>query len=655
MGPIVPRFLRAGAILFSIVLLILAATPPGHAQAPRVALVIGNSAYVHTAKLTNPRNDARDFAEALRKVGFLGIDGFDLDKVNFEKRVREFAIALNRAGAGVFFYAGHGLQVSGQNYLVPIDAELTAPSVLEFEMVRLDAIQRIMEREAQTNILFLDACRDNPLARNLSRAMGTRSAEIGRGLAAIESGVGTLISFSTQPGNVALDGTGRNSPFAGALVRRLASGDDLSRMLIAVRNDVMKETQRKQVPWEHSAMTGPFYFKKAAPRSNSESEELAAVRAQLKRLEERLAQANVPAASATKPVQQKSETASPPAAPAQQVAAAPAQPVAPAPPTAQRSAPSDQQLAKWRSDAAPIAAKMQSYSSSSGVGFGRMLSDLSGGKIKLEWQPPGSIVPLLEQLDAVASGRLDAGWSFPGLWAGKAQAAALFGGQIAAGHEPARLVRWMRERGERELNQLYQETLKLKVRALACGVGGPEGIWFKKAITAADDLKAVSIRTAGFSHYVMEKMGMKPAQLAPGEIMGALEQGRITAVEFSTPAADDDLGLPRVVKHFYYPGFHAPAALNELLFNSDRWAALSEAQRALIGEACRRTLEADLAEIEPHAVAGLARLIAKGATVRELPPGVAAAATTARDAVATELSAKDAVFRKVWASYSSFK
>ena len=161
----------------------------------------------------------------------------------------------------MFFYAGHGLQISGTNYLVPIDAQLRTASALDFEMVRLDLVQRTMEREAPTNILFLDACRDNPLAPNLARAMGTRSADIGRGLAPAESGVGTLISFSTQPGNVALDGTARNSPFAGALIRHLrSSNDDLSAILIAVRNDVMRETQRRQVPWEHSALTGRFYF-----------------------------------------------------------------------------------------------------------------------------------------------------------------------------------------------------------------------------------------------------------------------------------------------------------------------------------------------------------------------------------------------------------
>jgi uncharacterized caspase-like protein len=150
--------------------------------------------------------------------------------------------------------------------LVPIDAALTTAAALDFEMVSVNVVQRVMEHQSNTNLLFLDACRDNPLARNLARAMGTRSAEIGRGFAPIVSGVGTLISFSTQPGNVALDGRGRNSPFAAALVKHLAAPtDDLSAILIDVRNDVMKGTQNKQVPWEHSALTGRFYFSAARP------------------------------------------------------------------------------------------------------------------------------------------------------------------------------------------------------------------------------------------------------------------------------------------------------------------------------------------------------------------------------------------------------
>ena len=241
---------------------------PAYAQ-QRVALVIGNSAYQHTSPLANPSNDAADIITGLKHLGFEVVSGLDLDKPSFDKKVQAFAERLSGATAAVFFYAGHGLQVAGQNYLVPVDAKLSTAAALDWEMVRLDLVQRTMEREAPTNIIFLDACRDNPLARNLARAMGTRSADIGRGLAASEAGVGTLISFSTQPGNVALDGVGRNSPFAHALLRHLAAPEDLSAILIDVRNDVRKATQNKQVPWEHSALTGRFYFSPAASTSPS--------------------------------------------------------------------------------------------------------------------------------------------------------------------------------------------------------------------------------------------------------------------------------------------------------------------------------------------------------------------------------------------------
>jgi|SRR5262245_50968932 len=228
--------------------------------AKRVALVIGNSAYQNAPSLPNPAHDAADISAALRKHGFKTIDGFDLDKPAFDRKVRDFSNTLADAEVSLFFYAGHGLQVAGQNYLVPIDAKAETADALDWEMVRLDLVQRTMERVASTNIIFLDACRNNPLARNLARVMGTRSVEINRGLAAVESGVGTLISFSTQPGNVAVDGSGRNSPFSGALVKHISSNEDLSTILISVRNDVMKETQGKQVPWEHSALRARFYF-----------------------------------------------------------------------------------------------------------------------------------------------------------------------------------------------------------------------------------------------------------------------------------------------------------------------------------------------------------------------------------------------------------
>jgi uncharacterized caspase-like protein len=227
----------------------------------RVALVIGNGAYTTSVELANPKNDATDVAEALRQLGFEVYEGIDLDKTGMDHKIRDFAEGISGAQLALFFYAGHGLQVNGQNYLMPVDARLTKASGLDFEMVRLDLVQRAMEREASVNIIMLDACRDNPLGRSLARALGTRSSAVTSGLAPMESGEGTLIIFSTQPGNTASDGAGRNSPFSAALLKHIsAPGDDLPTILINVRNDVMAATGRRQVPWEHSALTTKVYF-----------------------------------------------------------------------------------------------------------------------------------------------------------------------------------------------------------------------------------------------------------------------------------------------------------------------------------------------------------------------------------------------------------
>lgn len=244
---------------------------PGLAHAEkRVALVIGNAAYEHVPKLINPANDARDMAAVLKALGFDVVEGYDLNKSAFDRKVLDFATAVQGASVSTFFYAGHGLQIAGQNYLAPVDAQLLTPTALDFELMKVEVIQRVMELSTKTNVLFLDACRDNPLGRNLARNLGTRSTDVGKGLAQIEAGSGTLISFSTQPGAVAVDGKGRNSPFSEALIRHLSSSkDDLNAVLIAVRNDVMTATQDAQVPWEHSALRGRLYFNQANPASDS--------------------------------------------------------------------------------------------------------------------------------------------------------------------------------------------------------------------------------------------------------------------------------------------------------------------------------------------------------------------------------------------------
>jgi hypothetical protein len=232
----------------------------------RVALVVGNSSYTGTAPLRTPVNDAADVASALDRLGFDVIRGIDLDYAGMREKVKLFSERLVGADVGLFYYGGHGIQVSGKNYLVPVDARLNAASDLDFIAMDLDLVLRNMEREAPTNIVFLDACRDNPLVANLAKSMGTRSSAITRGLARVESGVGTLIAFATQPGNVALDGTGRNSPFAAALLKIIEQpGVPISDVMISVRREVLRATENRQVPWDHSSLTGKFCFAASAP------------------------------------------------------------------------------------------------------------------------------------------------------------------------------------------------------------------------------------------------------------------------------------------------------------------------------------------------------------------------------------------------------
>ncbi|WP_261332557.1 caspase domain-containing protein [Rhizobium leguminosarum] len=223
----------------------------------RVALVVGNSAYQHVPTLPNPKNDAGDMAAKLRDLGFVVVVGNDLDLAGVRRTISDFVDKLDGADMALFYYAGHGLQVNGENYIAPVDAKLLSYIDLEFEAVPMNLILSAMERTTRVNLVFLDACRDNPLAVNLARSMGTRSASVGRGLARVGSGIGSLIAFATQPGNIALDGVGRNSPFTAALLRHLGKpGRDITRELIDVRLDVLRETNGRQVSWDNSSLTG---------------------------------------------------------------------------------------------------------------------------------------------------------------------------------------------------------------------------------------------------------------------------------------------------------------------------------------------------------------------------------------------------------------
>jgi TPR repeat protein len=231
----------------------LAGVAAGARAETRVALVIGNGDYRAVAALANPPNDAQDVAAELKALGFNVTVGVNLDQVGMERAIGEFALAAASADVSLFYYGGHGLQVAAHNFLVPVDAELHSEEDIYKHTVNFDEVLKAQEG-AGIHLVFLDACRTNPL----KDAPASARAE---GLARVGNAAGFLIAFATQPDNVAFDGAGRNSPFAQSLLGHLSSvGQNISDMMIEVRKDVMAATGAAQIPWENSSLTRQFFF-----------------------------------------------------------------------------------------------------------------------------------------------------------------------------------------------------------------------------------------------------------------------------------------------------------------------------------------------------------------------------------------------------------
>jgi formylglycine-generating enzyme required for sulfatase activity len=235
----------------------------------RTALVIGNSTY-KTSPLTNPANDATDMAAALKALDFEVISGVNQSRAEMVRLIRQFGERLKaNGGVGLFYYAGHGVQVEGRNYLIPVDASIRSENEVELEAV--DTARVLVEMESagnSLNIVVLDACRNNPFSRSW------RSTN--DGLAQINAPSGTLIAYSTAPGKVASDGAGRNAPYTAALLKAIKMPDlSLSDVFMQVRAEVQKTTNRQQTPWEASSVTGRFYFiqtAKAEPQPVSDAQ-----------------------------------------------------------------------------------------------------------------------------------------------------------------------------------------------------------------------------------------------------------------------------------------------------------------------------------------------------------------------------------------------
>ena len=241
-------------ILLPVLILLAAQTASAE---KRVALVIGNSAYTNVSALPNPKNDAELMAGALRESGFEVVTALDADRRTMGRAIRKFGRALRVAGkdaVGLFYFAGHGVQARGTNFLIPVNAVVEDHADLEIEALSASDILRQMESAGNTlNLIILDACRNNPFKGSIRSAM--------RGLARISAASGSLIAFAAAPGQVAADGRGKNSPFTEALVDTMRQpGLPVEQVFKRVRVRVERETGGQQTPWEESSLRGDFYF-----------------------------------------------------------------------------------------------------------------------------------------------------------------------------------------------------------------------------------------------------------------------------------------------------------------------------------------------------------------------------------------------------------
>lgn len=226
----------------------------------RVALVIGNGAYRSVPELDNSRNDADDISEQLKRVGFAVIDGRDLDRSAMYAALGRFAQRVRGTDAGLIYYSGHGMQINGQNYLVPVDLKVGS-SFTPFDLIKLDDVIEALNYTAGVKLLVLDACRDNPFANSVADNKSSRGIGATRGLAKIERSQGMLIAYSTQSNSVAADGVGRNSPFTAALVREIqVPGLEVATVFRRVAVNVNRETQGAQTPELSVSLLQDFYL-----------------------------------------------------------------------------------------------------------------------------------------------------------------------------------------------------------------------------------------------------------------------------------------------------------------------------------------------------------------------------------------------------------
>jgi len=673
----------------------LFALAAGSASARKVALVIGNGAYSGSPALAHLSRDAARLADTLEANGFEVGRALDADRFQFETELKAFFRSMRGADVALFYFAGHAMQSTGRNYLLPTDAVVNDLADLEFEAVDLDAILRQMRRERRANIVFVDAARENPFADRLGGGPGAAVNGSGKGLARPKSAPDTLFAFATAPDRTAPDGSG-GSYFTQALIEALdRPGQDIETIVKTVQETAKRRSSGKASPWISSSLAGRVVVTTPSVAGGQGTAGQGGGAA-----------GNDAGDGNTPPTLDGPGAGGSPSG--ADTGRSPTGPGAGAAEIAFWNTVKDSRdpedfrsyLKRFPTGLfADLARRrIERYSSAGGSTNGGGHTTSSGGNtpsisktppppprgtvilkvasvypkrvpefgtqitrlasrlettskrhIRLTVFDPGQVVGAYATFDAVKAGTVDAGWVTLQYWSGKQPAYHVLAGTIPFGRGPESLLNWLLTEGQALRDDLL---LRQNIKALPCGIVGLEGGgWFRKPIRRADDLKGLKIRAAGLAGSIYEKLGSVPVALPGSDIYPALEKGVIDAAEFSTPLVDLAFDMSGAAKVYYYPGWHQPATVIDLLINRGTWNRLEPAAKNFLVHACRRALADAVDDAPANERKGIDGIRAKGAKVVPFPTEVLAAFRRASDDALRDLSGRSRDFRRVYESY----